>query len=185
MKRTKFLGVLLIASLAFVLAACVYGTAGGAGDVPAVTVPPVVETTPPPADVGQQPATGDWIVSRDGFTITVGTSYTYTNLATRGGADYAAARETGNTNVIMQYTFNADGSLASFVTIATGHGADGAASCSRWNPESTNDADVYPFLNRLIADGTVFPATGIDTSGRATYSKNAIIFTLNYAAANR
>jgi len=169
MKKSKLLGIVFAAALVVVLAACVYEG--------------------PPANGGVDPDATEWVVGApDGLTITVGTSRTYTNLATRAGADYAAARESGRTNVIMTFTFNPNGSLASYATVETGHGVDGTAGCTRWSAdENAGGENVYFFLNRLIAEGVAFPVNvaEVNTTGRATYSRAAVLYAANFAAANR
>jgi len=186
MKRKGFLAVVGAAALTLVMAACVYEGAGD-GYVGVTTLPATIDEVPAGAIV-VYPEMGEFLVSRNGDTFVVGTSRTYTNLMTRAGDDYAVARGTEFANVIMEFTFNADGSLASFNTVATGHGADGAATCSRWSDaESATGENVYFFLNRLIAEGVVFPVdiAEVNTAGRATYSRAAVLYAANYAASLR
>ena len=164
-------------------------------------------TTPPSFD---PPAglNGEWTVAGTldaaARSVTVGTTRTYTVLGNNGNlravADYVDARQANQTHVVMTYTFNEDGTLASWATVRTGHGADGAATCSRW--DDSNSDNVPPFLNRLIAEGVVFPVAitpddaarvtprytlegtdpPISTVTRGTVSKNAVLFALNHAA---
>jgi len=159
MKKTKLLGIVFAAALALVLAACVY-------DGDAFTTLP-----------GDVPGT---------LTAIGRTDQTYTNLMTRAGDDYAAARGTAFADVVMEFTFNANGSIASYVTIQNGHGATGLADCSRWtDAENAAGENVYAFLNRLIAEGVTFPAdpAEVNTTGRATYSRAAVLHAANDAAA--
>jgi len=163
MKNRKLIGLLAVAAMALSFTACDY----------------VYDYNLP------TPSATEWVVpgSLDlaTRTVTVGTN----NEAGRPVNSRDQYDFTGFLDIVMTYTFNANGTLASFVVVQDGHGVDlagGASSCSRWNPESANENDVIPFLNRLIADGVVFPNADVDTSARATYSKNGVLLTLNYAA---
>ena len=127
---------------------------------------------------------GEWIVGTPDLatrTVTVGTNREHARPV-NSRPQYTF---TDYLDIIMTYTFNADGTLASWALVQDGHGLDLAgahSSCGRWSLTSNNNDDVIPFLNRLIADGVVFPDTTINTSTRATWSKNGVLYTLNYAA---
>ena len=177
MKRKGFLAVIGAAALTVVMAACVYDGAAGDGYVGVTTLPAVVDVDSP-----------EFLVSNEGGVIVAGTTRENSRPQNSRPTNDEYQGWTSNLDVVMAFTFNADGSIASFTVINNGHGVDGIGTCGRWNPESTNDGDIYPFLNRLMAEGVVFPVADVAEvvgTGRATYSRSAVIYIANYAAGLR
>jgi len=180
MKRKSLLGVIGAAALTLVLAACVYDADGivvpPTGDVPVVTLPAEL----PADEVVDEERGREWIVDQTENTITIGTDYTYTNVQTRSEDAYNAARESGNTAVIIEFAFDAY-NITGFTVIANGHGAEGLGPCTRWDSEARAD-HVPTFFQGLIDAGTVFGDVTVDAGGGSTYSKRAIVYAANFAA---